>query len=92
MENLLFEILWIGIILLTLSLISGLIFIEDIFAQHLLHKTVLSIAAWITFALLLWFHYQWGWRSRKAVNWTVGGFSLLLLGYFGSKFVLELIL
>ena len=92
MDALLFEILWIGIILLTLSLISGLIFIEDIFAQHLVHKTTLSIAAWITFAILLWGRYQSGWRSRKAIHWTIGGFSLLLLAYFGSKFVLELIL
>ena len=31
-----------------------------------------------------------GWRGKKAIRWTFGGWVLLLLGYFGSKFVLEL--
>jgi ABC-type uncharacterized transport system permease subunit len=92
METLLFELVWIGLALLTLAIGSGAIYLDDIFAQHLVHKTVLSIAAWIIFALLLWGRHQWGWRSQTAVRWTLGGFIVLMLGYFGSKLVLELIL
>jgi len=92
MEGMLFELLWIGLALLTIAIVSGVIFIQDIFAQHLVHKTVLSIAAWLLFSTLLWGHYQLGWRSRVAVRMTLAGFALLVLAFFGSKFVLELIL
>lgn len=92
MEAMLFELLWIGVILLTISIGSGILFLDDIFAQHLVHKTVLTIAAWCIFSTLLWGHWQLGWRSKTAVKWTIGGFAALMLGYFGSKIVLELIL
>ena len=92
MEAMLFELLWLGVALLILSIVSGLLFIDDIFAQHLVHKSVLSIAALIIFSTLLWGRWRLGWRSQTAVKWTIGGFSALMLGYFGSKFVLELIL
>ncbi len=92
MENMLFEILWIGVILLTLAIMSGFLFVDDIFAQHLVHKTVLTILAWLLFSTLLWGHYQLGWRSATAVRLTLVGFALLMLAFFGSKLVLELIL
>ena len=66
--------------------------LEDIFAQHLAHKTVLSIIAWAVFAILLWGRHRLGWRGRTAIGWTVAGFVLLILGYFGSKFVLQIVL
>jgi len=40
MESLLFQMLGTGIVFLTISLVSGFLFIEDLFAQHLVHKTV----------------------------------------------------
>ncbi len=92
METMLFELLWVGVALLTLSIGSGIIFLDDIFAQHLVHKTVLSIIAWCLFSLLLWGHSQKGWRSQIALVLTLAGFSLLMLSYFGSKLVLELVL
>jgi ABC-type uncharacterized transport system permease subunit len=92
MESLLFELLWAGEILLTLSILSGMWFLEDIFAQHLAHKTVFSIAAWVIYTLLLWGRHRLGWRGYTAIRWTLGGFALLMLAYFGSKLVLELIL
>lgn len=92
MEGMLFELLWIGSALLTIAIVSGAVFIEDIFAQHLVHKTVLTIAAWLLFSTLLWGHYRLGWRSRTAVRMTLGGFALLMLAFFGSKLVLELVL
>jgi ABC-type uncharacterized transport system permease subunit len=92
MEKMLFELLWIGVILLTVSIISGFVFVDDIFAQHLVHKTVLTICAWLLLSVLLWGHYQLGWRSTTAVRLTLAGFGLLVLAFFGSKLVLELIL
>lgn len=92
MEELLFEMLWIGILLLSGSILSGAIFLDDMFAQHLAHKTLFSIAAWCIFATLLWGRHRLGWRGKTAVKWTLGGFAALMLAYFGSKFVLELLL
>jgi ABC-type uncharacterized transport system permease subunit len=92
LEDLLFRLIASGFALLTISLISGLMFVSDIFAQHLVHKTVLSITAWLLFGLLLWGRWRYGWRGRLAVRLTLAGFGLLLLAYFGSKLVLEVFL
>ncbi len=91
MERLLFEMIWIGMILLTASLVTGFLFLDNLFAQQLVHKTLLSIMAWILYAILLWGRTVLGWRSHRAVRWTVSGFFLLMLGFFGSKLVLDII-
>lgn len=92
MEELLFQLITLGFFLLTLGLLSGFMFVEDLFAQHLVHKTTLSIIAWLVFAVLLWGRRAFGWRGPVAVRYTLGGFVFLMLAFFGSKFVLELIL
>jgi ABC-type uncharacterized transport system permease subunit len=92
METLLFQMIGAGLAFLTVALGSGFLFIEDLFAQHLVHKTVLSIIAWIIFSGLLIGRLRYGWRGSAAIQWTLIGFVLLLLAYFGSKLVLELIL
>ena len=92
MENLLVQIIIFGFFMLSLSLATGLMFVNDIFAQHLIHKTVLSILAWIIFGIVIWGRWTRGWRGRIIIRWTIGGFISLMLAYFGSKFVLELIL
>ena len=92
MEELLVQLLWVGFFLLSLGLATGLMFVHDIFDQHLVQKTVLTILAWIFFGLVLFGRWAWGWRGKHLVYWTLSGFALLMLGYFGSKFVLELIL
>lgn len=92
MERLLFELICSGVIALTIAIASGFIFVENLFAQHLAHKTVLSLMAWLVFAVLLAGHRWLGWRGMTAVRWTLGGASLLILGYFGSKVALEILL
>jgi ABC-type uncharacterized transport system permease subunit len=92
MESLLFQMLGAGLAFLTVSLVTGFLFIEDLFAQHLVHKTVLSLLAWIIFSGLLMGRSRFGWRGQTAIQWTLIGFVSLLLAYFGSKLVLELIL
>ncbi len=92
MEALMFQLIGAGLLLLTLSLITGFLFLENMFAQHLAHKTILSLLAWLVFAILLLGRTRYGWRGRLAIRWTLGGFISLMLAYFGSKLVLELIL
>lgn len=92
MEQLMFEMLWIGLAFLSASIVSGFVFVDDLSGPGLVHHTVITLAAWIVFAVLLWGRYQLGWRGAVASRWTIAGFSLLVLGYFGSKFVLEVVL
>ncbi len=92
MESLLFNLILAGFVLLTFSLASGFMFLDDMFAQHLAHKTILSLVSWVVFAVLLWGRFVFGWRGRTAIRWTLAGFTILMLAYFGSKIVLELVL
>ena len=92
MEQLLFQLIASGFTLLTLTILAGLLFIHDWFAQHLIHKTVLTIAAWLIFGGLLFGRWRYGWRGMRAVRLTLAGMALLLLAFFGSKFVLEHVL
>jgi len=92
MEQFLFQLIGAGFVLLTLSLLTGLIFVQNFMTQHLAHKAILSGLAWAVFAVLLWGRWKFGWRGRTAIRWTLSGFGTLLLAYFGSKLVLELIL
>jgi ABC-type uncharacterized transport system permease subunit len=92
MEKLLFKLIILGFVVLCISLASGMVYLEDMFAQHIVHKTVLSIIAWVVFAVLLVGRWQFGWRGRVAIRWVLSGFFLLMLAYFGSKFVIELLL
>lgn len=92
METLMFQMIWVGFILLSVSLLTGLLFVEDVFAQHLAHKTVLSIASWGVFGILLWGRHRFGWRGRTAIRWTLAGLIVLAIAYFGSKLVIEVIL
>jgi ABC-type uncharacterized transport system permease subunit len=92
MERLLFQGIRIGFYLLTLSLATGFIFIDDFFAQHLMHKTALSIVAWLIFATLVFGRRTFGWRGKQAITATQVGFGILVVAYYGSKFVLERLL
>jgi len=92
LEALLFHLIRIGFAVLTVALATGLVYVDDLFGQHLAHKTILSIFAWLVFALLLWGRWSRGWRGRVAVRMTLAGIALLLLSYFGSKLVLEILL
>ncbi|MGQ0656846.1 MAG: cytochrome C assembly family protein [Chromatiales bacterium] len=92
METLLFQLIRVGLFLLSLGLVIGFLSVENLFAQHLVHKTVLSLSAWLVFAFLLWGRHYRGWRGRIAVRYTLSGFVLLALGFFGSEIVLQLIL
>lgn len=94
MEEILFQMIALGFALLTVTLVSGIFFSEQVFGQpfKLTHHMLLALLGWAVYAALLVGRWRLGWRGRTAVRWTLGGFTLLLLGYFGSKFVLETVL
>jgi ABC-type uncharacterized transport system permease subunit len=94
LERYLFRLITTGFVLLTLTLASGILFSEQLFGKPVTftHKNVFSVAGWIVFAILLFGRWRYGWRGRMAVNWILGGTLLLVLGYLGSKFVLEVLL
>jgi ABC-type uncharacterized transport system permease subunit len=89
LEKVMFRLIGAGFVLLTLSLFTGFVFVTNLFTQHLIHKTVLSLVAWTIFGVLLVGRIRFGSRGRSAVRWTLSGFGVLALAYFGSKFVLE---
>ena len=92
LETLLFRFILIGLLVLTASLISGFNYLNDLFGQHVAHKTVLSLLAWLLFTILLLGHHFLGWRGRTAVRLCLIAFGLLMVGYIGSKFVIEIVL
>ncbi len=92
LETLMFRTIAVGFVLLTATLLSGVLFVEDLFAQHVAHKTVFSVLSWFTFGGLLAGRWRYGWRGTTAVRWTLIAMALLVLAYFGTGIVLELIL
>ena len=92
LETLLFRTIAAGFILLSATLLTGALFVADMFAQHLVHKTVLSVLSWLVFGCLLVGRGRYGWRGRVAARWTLAAMALLVLAFFGSKYVLELVL
>ncbi len=94
METLMFEMIQVGFVLLTLTLISGFFFSEQIFGTPLpfTHHSILSLVAWLSFAILLIGRRQFGWRGLYAIRWTIGGFVLLVFAYLSAEFLFKLVL
>lgn len=92
MESLLFQIIWLGFILLSVVIISGFISFHQLLIQHWLVKIVLVMLGWLVYAVLLVGRYVAGWRGRQAIYYTLGGVIVLAIAYFGTKLMLEFIL
>jgi ABC-type uncharacterized transport system permease subunit len=94
LERMLFRVLTLGFGLLTLLILSGMFFGEQVWGRSLIfnHKVVLTLWAWLVFAVLLAGRYVRGWRGLTAVRATIFGFALLFLAYVGTHFVLDVIL
>ncbi|MCC8403432.1 cytochrome c biogenesis protein CcsA [Paraburkholderia sp. MMS20-SJTN17] len=94
LEKLLFRLIGAGFVLLTLTLVSGILFSEQLIDRALLldHKTVFAILSWVMFGALLTARKVSGWRGRAALRWVLASFVALLLAYVGSRFVFEVLL
>lgn len=92
LEALLFRTIAVGFVLLTATLLTGVLFVEDLMAQHLAHKTVFSVLSWLGFGALLVGRRRYGWRGATAARWTLIAMAMLVLAFFGSSLVLELVL
>ncbi len=92
MEGLLFDMILMGFVILSIAIGLGLMTTYDVVAQHVAHKLVFSILSWLVFGVFILGHYRFGWRGKKATNFTIYGFILLAIGFVGSKVVIELIL
>jgi len=94
MERLLFRLIAFGFSLLTLTVLSGFVFSEQLFGTAFRwdHKTVFTLLSWLLFGALLAGRVWRGWRGKTALRFTLTGFATLLLAYVGSRFVLEVVL
>jgi ABC-type uncharacterized transport system permease subunit len=94
MEKLLFRIITSGFALLTLAVLSGMLFSEKLFGKplELNQNTIFASLSWFTFAILLTGRHLYGWRGRTATRFTLIGSFMLVLAYLGSRFVLDILL
>jgi len=94
LERFLFRLVTVGFVLLTVTLVSGMLFTEQLFGKPLTftHKSVFSVLGWLTIGALLWGRWRYGWRGRVALRWIIAGSAFVFLAYLGSKFVLEVLL
>ena len=94
MERMLFRLIGIGFALLTLTVVSGVFFSEELFGRAFKfeHKTIFTLLSWVLFGVLLAGRRWRGWRGRTALSFTLTGFTTLLLAYVGSRFVMEVVL
>ncbi|MBW7984559.1 cytochrome C assembly family protein [Enterobacillus tribolii] len=91
-ERKMFHITQVGVVLLTLTLCTGLLYMDNLFSKENVHKAILSILAWFVYIVLLWGHYREGWRGRRVVWFSFAGAFLLTLAYFGSRLLQEITL
>jgi ABC-type uncharacterized transport system permease subunit len=94
MEKLLFRLIGIGFVLLSLTVLSGVVFSEQLFGRALRwdHKNFFALLSWVLFAALLAGRRWRGWRGKTALRFTLAGFATLALAYVGSRFVFEVVL
>ncbi|WP_127958892.1 cytochrome C assembly family protein [Serratia microhaemolytica] len=86
-ERKILHITQIGVVLLTLTLCTGLLYMDNLFGKENGHKFVLSLLAWVLYVVLLWGHYRHGWRGRRVVWASFSGVLLLTVAYFGSRLI-----
>ena len=53
MESMLFELITMSFVLLSGAILTGILYVDNLLAQHLVHKTVFSIMAWVFLGILI---------------------------------------
>ncbi|MEO5348513.1 MAG: cytochrome c biogenesis protein CcsA [Magnetococcus sp. YQC-3] len=94
LEETLFLMVSMGFLLLTASMITGGWYAYGArgVALAFTHKQVFTWATWLVFGVLLLGRQRYGWRGRRAVRFTLWGYLLLAMAFFGVKFVAEVVL
>lgn len=94
LEKLTYRLATLGFVMLTGALVFAMLFSARLYGRafEIDHQTVLALAAWVLFAVLMLGRGLKGWRGRIALRWLFSGSALLLLSYVGSRFVLQVIL
>lgn len=85
MEKLLFEFIWVGFIVLSLVVVSGMMALKTGMAVSIWYKLILSGITWFVFAMLLLGRNYFGWRGAKTAYWTLAGVVLFIAAYLGSQ-------
>ena len=80
-ERKMFHITQVGVILLTLTLCTGFIYMDNIFDKENIHKSVLSVIAWFVYITLLWGHFHGGWRGKRVLFFHVAGSIILTMAF-----------
>ncbi|VDY35436.1 Inner membrane protein ypjD [Morganella morganii] len=86
-ERKMFHITQVGVILLTLTLATGIVFMDNIFDKDNIHKSLLSMVAWCVYIVLLWGHYHEGWRGKRVIWFNFAGAFILTLAFFRAPSV-----
>ncbi len=81
----------IGFVLLGISLATGWLYVEDLFAQHLWHKTILTMFSWLIYSWLLFAYFIGHKRGVFVVYISLLAYVLLIVGYIVSNIVLQFI-
>lgn len=89
MEHLLFQLLLIGFIMLTISLLTSLAFFDQWFTAHFIHKTILTGFAWLLYGAILFARYKFGLRGQAAAKYILITAVILLLGITGTRLIQE---
>lgn len=89
LEHAFVAIIAIGFMALSTSIAIGFINLDNILEQKQSHKLVFSFVAWLIYATILIGQSRYGWRGKRLLRLSILAFFCLIVGYFGSKFVLE---
>lgn len=71
--------------LLSLTLISGMVYLHNFFAPEQIHKAIFSSLAWLVYAIQILGQWKLHWRGKRVLIYSISGMILLTIGYFGSR-------
>lgn len=72
-------------LLLTLTLVSGMVYLHNFFAPEQIHKAIFSFVAWLVYCVLLLGQWKLHWRGNRVLIYSISGMMLLSYAYFGSR-------
>lgn len=75
--------------MLTITLVSGMIYLHHFFAPEHIHKAIFSFLAWIIYSIQLLGQWKLRWRGKRVLIYSISGMMLLSIGYFGSRIIVH---